>query len=873
MILIVPLQGGYLFVSFMKHVLLLAGLTIASLSALAQTTAPSSVTVPSPAQFLGYKIGDRFTPHHRVLAYAEQVARQMPNRVKLLPYGTTYEGRQLMAVAIASDANMTRLDDIRTNNLRRIGMLDGSPGNTAQSPAIAWLSYNVHGNEAVSSEAFMEVLYQLLDAKNAVVQKVLNTSVVVLDPGLNPDGHDRYVNWYNQMMGRAGDPTPAAREHNEPWPGGRYTHYLFDPNRDWAWQTQEVTQQRMALYQQWMPHLHGDFHEMGVESPYYFAPSAKPYHEDITKFQRDFQQTIGQYCSRYFDKNGWLYYTRERFDLFYPSYGDTYPTYNGAIGMTYEQGGSGRAGLAIEKADGDTLTLRQRIDHHVTASIATLESVADRAPDVVNAFGQFFDNARNKPIGTYKSYVIKGNGDAGRMKALQQLLDRNKISYGYAGKAQTLPGFNYTNQQSEKKVSIAAEDVVISAYQPKSTLLKILFEPNSALEDSATYDITAWSLPYAFSLQTYGLTTRLTPSTTQPTPAPPVSTTPTASPKAYAYLVKWQSMPAVQTLASLLKQKIKVRAAEKPFELNDKTYPSGTLIVTRAGNERFGDRFDALVTQAATQAGAEFVPVQTGFVTKGSDFGSDFVTGLKAPRVGVVVGEGASAPAVGEVWHYFDQELNYPVSLIDGNTLGNVEWNKLDVLVLPTNYNYGRFLNDRTLTALKEWIRAGGKLIALERGASFLAGKDGFDLKEKEADRGKPDATKKGNPTDSLKLYGDRERTAISDETPGSIYRVNIDTGHPLGYGLTGGYYSLVQNAYNFDFLKDGWNVGYLKTDNYVAGFSGKNAKNKLKNTLLMGVQTVGRGSIVYLADDPLFRGFWYNGKLLFGNAVFMVGN
>ena len=871
----------------MKHVLLLASLLVASLSAVAQTTAPSSTTVLTPAQFLGYKVGDRFTPHHRVVAYAEQVARQLPNRVKLLPYGTTHEGRQLMAVVVASDANMARLDEIRTSNLRRIGMLENNAATATQlaerspdrtgAPAIAWLSYNVHGNEAVSSEAFMDVLYRLLNPTDAVVQKILNSSVVILDPGLNPDGHDRYVNWYNQMVGRAGDPTPAAREHNEPWPGGRFTHYLFDANRDWAWQTQEVTQQRMALYHQWMPHLHGDFHEMGVESPYYFAPSAKPYHEDITTFQRDFQQTIGQYCSRYFDRNGWLYYTRERFDLFYPSYGDTYPTYNGAIGMTYEQGGSGRAGLAIEKADGDTLTLRQRIDHHVASSIATLESVADRAPDVVREFGQFFDKARTTPIGAYKSYVIKANGDAGRLKALQQLLDRNKISYGYADKAQVLPGFNYANRQPEKKVSVAADDMVISAYQPKSTLLKILFEPKSTLEDSATYDITAWSLPYAFGLQTYGLTTRLTPSALAPTPAPvttvAASTVSASADRPYAYVVRWQSMPAVQMLAGLLKQKIKVRAVEKPFELAGKTYSAGTLIVTRAGNDRFGDRFDALVRAEASRTGADLTPVQTGFVTKGSDFGSDFVTGLKAPRVGVVIGEGGSAPAAGEVWHFFDQELNYPVSLIDGNTLGNVEWSKLDVLVLPTNTNYGRFLTDRTLAAIKEWLRAGGKLIAMERGASFLMGKDGFDLKEKETDKDKGNAVKKGSFADSLKLYGDRERTALSDETPGSIYRVNIDTSHPLGYGLTGGYYALVQNAFNFDFLKEGWNVGYLKTDNYVAGFSGKNAREKLKNTLLMGVQSVGRGSIVYLADDPLFRGFWYNGKLLFGNAVFMVGN
>lgn len=856
----------------MKYILLLLSLSVTSLYALAQSTRPTSSTLDSPAQFLGYKIGERFTPHYRVLAYAEQLTRQLPDRVKLIPYGTTFEGRQLMVVALGSEANITRLEEIRTNNLKRIGLLDGTP-TAAPQPPITWLSYNVHGNEAVSSEAFMEVLHRLLNPADALSQKILNTAVVILDPGLNPDGHDRYVNWYNQMLGRHADPTPSAREHQEPWPGGRYTHYLFDPNRDWAWQTQEITQQRMALYQQWMPHLHGDFHEMGVESPYYFAPSAKPYHEDITPFQRKFQQIIGQYCSRYFDRNGWLYYTRERFDLFYPSYGDTYPTYNGAIGMTYEQGGSGRAGLAIEKADGDTLTLRQRIDHHVTASMATLESVADRPTEIVKEFGQFFDKSRNTPIGIYKSYVIKSNGDAGRLKALQQLLERNKIRFGLAGKAQTIPGYNYTTQKNEKSVSVAADDIVISAYQSKSTLLKILFEQNSALEDSATYDITAWSLPYAFGLQTYGLTTRLNAGSTQPvTPTTPNTTSVAEQP--YAYVIRWQSLPAAQMLAGLLKQKIRVRAAEKSFELENKTYPSGTLIVPRTGNERFGDRLNALVRAEAARTGAEVTPVQTGFVTSGSDFGSDFVTGLKAPRVGLVIGDGTPPPSAGEVWHFFDQELNYPITLLDGNTLGTVEWNKLDVLVLPTNYNYSRFLTDRIMTAIKEWVRAGGKLIAMERAAAFLAGKDGFGLKEKEPSTDTAvDRAKKGNPADSLKIYGDRERTAISDDIPGSIYRVNIDTSHPLGFGLTGGYYTIIQNAYNFDFLKDGWNVGYLKTDNYVAGFSGRNAKAKLKNTLLMGVQSSGRGSIVYLADDPLFRGFWYNGKLLFSNAVFMVGN
>jgi hypothetical protein len=276
----------------------------------------------------------------------------------------------------------------------------------------------------------------------------------------------------------------------------------------------------------------------------------------------------------------------------------------------------------------------------------------------------------------------------------------------------------------------------------------------------------------------------------------------------------------------------------------------------------------------AQKAGISLTPVQTGFVTKGSDFGSDFVMALKTPRVAAVIGEGMSPTASGEVWHYFDQELNYPVTLINGSDLGNVDWTKLDVLVLPSGFSYGRILTDKTLAAIRTWVQGGGKLIAIERATDALVGKEGFDLKEKDdKDKGKKDDKDKKSAIDLLKTYADREREAVSDETPGSIYRISLDTTHPLAFGLGENYYALVQEAHNFDVLKEGWNVGYLKSDNYVAGFAGKNAREKLKNTLSMGVQSMGRGTVVYLADNPLFRGFWYSGKLLFGNAVFFVGN
>ena len=97
----------------------------------------------------------------------------------------------------------------------------------------------------------------------------------------------------------------------------------------------------MKKYNEWLPQVHVDYHEQGYNDPYYFAPAAEPYHEVITQWQREFQTQIGKNNAKYFDANGWLYFTKEIYDLLYPSYGDTYPTYNGAIGMTYEQGGIG----------------------------------------------------------------------------------------------------------------------------------------------------------------------------------------------------------------------------------------------------------------------------------------------------------------------------------------------------------------------------------------------------------------------------------------------------------------------------------------------------------------------------------------------------
>jgi len=804
--------------------------------------------IPSPKDFLGYEIGERFTPHHKLVSYFQALAASAPGQMKLEQYGTTYEGRPLLLAYFGSTENLGNLENIRLNNLKLAGIEPG--GGNANAPAIVWLSYNVHGNEASSSEAVMLTVHYLLT--NPQAKEWFKNTVVIIDPCINPDGRDRYVNWYNSVAGANMNVDPASREHSEPWPGGRTNHYTFDLNRDWAWQSQVETQHRLKKYNAWLPQVHVDYHEQGFNEPYYFAPAAEPYHEVITPWQRQFQVLIGKNHAKYFDQNGWLYFTKERFDLFYPSYGDTYPTYNGAIGMTYEQGGI-RAGLGIINEDDDTLTLKDRATHHHTTGLSTIEVSSQQANQLVDNFKKFFAEAVSNGSGEYKSYVLKAKGQQGRMKSLLELLDRNGIVYGYANGG-TVNGYNYLSGKSES-FNLEQGDVVVNTLQPKGALARVLFEPQSKITDSATYDITAWSLPYAFGLPAYGVKEKLNATKGLAVPAGPAMVG-----GAYGYLKTWNSFEDAKFLANCHKRGIKVRVSEKPLEMDGKQYPAGTLIIIRTSNFSVAN-FDDAVLKLAAEHKTQLVPVKSGFVDKGSDFGSSDVRSLRKPRVAMLTGDQTAGLSAGVVWHYLDQQLKYPVSLINVSDAGRTDWKKYDVVMAPDGSYQQLFARDG---ALRNWVSQGGRLVALENAVAMVANAEWGGLKVK-----KPEEEKKGDYAD-LRTYASREKDYLKESNPGSIFRLDLDNTHPLGFGFPNYYYTLKSDLNMYEFMKEGWNVGVVKKEGKVAGFTGVNATKKLKDGVLIGQLPVGRGSVVFFTDDPIFRSFWESGKLLLANAIFM---
>ncbi|RKS53810.1 zinc carboxypeptidase [Gillisia mitskevichiae] len=812
------------------------------------TVSSFSQNLQSPEQFLGYEIGTQFTRHAEVVNYFKQVAENS-NLVEYTTYGKTNENRPLTYAIISSEENLKNIEEIRKNHLNNTGVSTNNSGNKADK-AIVWLSYNVHGNEASSTEAAMQTVYELVTNK----KEWLENTVVILDPCINPDGRDRYANWYNQVKATPYNASPLAAEHNEPWPGGRPNHYLFDLNRDWAWATQVETKNRLKIYNSWMPHIHVDFHEQGINDPYYFAPAAEPFHEIITPFQRDFQTEIGKNHAKYFDENGWLYFTKERFDLLYPSYGDTYPTYMGAIGMTYEQAGNGEAGLGIQTSEGYELTLVDRVAHHLTTGLSTVEIASKNVEKLNSEFNKFYQNDQL----SYKSYALNGSPD--KIAALKSLLDLHEIKYGSTNSGK-IKGFNYS-QNKQADFNTNETTLVINTDQPKGKMVKVLFEPNTKLTDSLTYDITAWSLPYAYGFEAVASNKLLNLNNTRSITAVNNTTS-----NASAYISKWDSMEDARFLAALLKEGIKVRYSTLEFVNGDQKFKPGSLIITKSDNKTFND-FSNKIIEIANEHGRQLTAANSGFSKSGPDFGSSEIKIINQPRIGVLRGEGVSSLSFGEIWHFFEKDLHYPITPIDTDYFKNIDFSLIDVLVIPSG-RYNSILNKEALKNIKTWVQEGGKVIAMGNAVGSFAGEEGFNLKEN-----KPEVKKDTSATANLIPYATREREGIKKLITGSIVKTTLDNTHPMAFGYGDTYFSLKLSSDSYSYLSKGYNIAYLKdSPEIISGFAGNEATKNMKNSMIFGEETMGSGSVIYMVDNPLFRAFWENGKLFFVNAVFFVNN
>ncbi len=867
--------------------------------------------IPTLKQTVGHEWGERITSHSEVERYLEALRKAAPNRVKVLKYAETWEGRALYNVFVGSPETISKLEATRVamQKLADPRTLNQNEANTliASLPSTVWLLHGVHGNEISSTDAALLTMYYLLAAqKDAIADAVAKNTLVIFDPMQNPDGRDRFVNFFRQNVGRWPDADLQSSEHNEPWPSGRVNHYLFDMNRDWFAQSQPETRGRVKTYLEWFPQVVADLHEMGTHSSYYFAPPALPWNPNLTKPQLEWLTRFGRNNAKWFDQFRFDYFTREGYDSFYPGYGEGWPMFHGAIGMTYEQ--ASVRGLLARRDDETTLAYRDSVHHHFIAALSTVENAARNRAELLRYFYEYRKSAVEEgQRDAVKEFIITPGHDPSRAARLAATLMQCGIEVKQAAQAFTnAKTRDYTDAAAQSR-EFPAGSYIVALAQPAKRLAKTLLDKhteqdkefldeqkmrNRERRPDQFYDVTAWSLPLLYDVPCF-MAEQTSNATAALLKELPHSIGKVRGERAkLAYLIPWGTQAAAAALADLFQQNIRVHTNDKPSKLNGTDFPPGTLIVKLKDNP--ADLHERIVRLADTH-GVEIYPTDSAWVDVGSNFGSANVKYLPKPRIALVYNTPTSANSTGWTRYLIEQRYGYPVTTIRGEQLRQTDLSKYNVLVMPNSFGMAGVLSD--VTKLREWVQQGGTLVAFGGSSAWLADEkvgllpSKLEKREKagapaaNAAKDQPADAKKepakdaapvqpkdtANPVDKAIEPGDEQPS----NTSGAIVRVNINRAHWLGFGYGETTTALVDSNRIFQLVKldRGTNVGIYAPDDkfYVSGFMFDDARKQLPNkAFLMHVPT-GRGHVIAFAEDPNYRAFLEGLNVMFFNAVFLA--
>lgn len=836
----------------MKYYTMLALLLFCG-NGLATTYVPTVTdsTLPSPQQSLGFNVGDWHVRHDQIQRYFEQLAAASP-RTSLEVIGYSHEQRPLLQLVISSKRNIQRLAQIRSQH---IAAARSGKKHAPDAPVIIWLGYSIHGNEPSGANAALLVAHYLAAAENEQVRSWLDNAVILLQPSLNPDGNDRFALWANMHKGSSAVADTQHREHNEPWPNGRPNHYWFDLNRDWLLLQHPESRARIAQFQQWLPNIVADYHEMGTDGTYFFQPGIPSRNYPLTP-KRNFELTraIANYHAAEFDKAGQLYYTEESFDDFYVGKGSTYPDVQGSIGILFEQASS--RGHLQDSINGP-LQFSSTIQNQLTASLSTIAGAVDKRIALLNYQQEFYQSGlqqgKNSKI---KGYVITEQADKSRLAALLEVLQRHHIDVYQVS----------SDWQDGNTTYSAGSSYYIPLQQAQYRLIKAIFSTEKNFPDNTFYDVSAWTLPYAYNIQFAAISREPAksllsaswnsrPATNLPLPA-----------NAYAYAFNWQDQQAPLLLQALLAEKIEVRAAMANFtastDSGDVDLAAGAMVVA-SGTQAQADWF-ARLQRVQQRFTLPVYAIRSGSTKQGSDLGSANFTPITLPTVLLMAGPGVNSSEAGEVWYNLERLAGISPTLAEPQRLSKLELSRYSHIVLPDgNYNSWQ---ESDITLLKRWTEQGGVLWGHKDGAAWLA-KAGL-LK---AGVWQDEEMRSLISSDDL-AYKDKEMLAGKQRIAGAIYQADLDLSHPLTFGFTSPNLAVFKNSTVLlqPSRQPFVNVALYSAQPQLAGYTAAEYVPRISHSAVLLAHNLGQGRVIAMTDNPVFRGYFYGSSRVLINALYL---
>ncbi len=822
--------------------------------------------IPSPEEFLGYEIGTHHTRHDRIVAYLEELARRS-DRATYQVIGRSIEHRDLGVLTVTSPENHGRLEDIRSQHLAASDPNE-DPVSPEGRPAIVHLGFGVHGNETSSSEVAMLTAYWLVAGQTGEVQSILEQGVFHIEPVLNPDGRDRHTNWANMHKSEPFVADPLDREHNEVWPGGRTNHYWFDLNRDWLPLQDPSSRARIDFHHSWRPNVVTDYHEMGTSSTYFFEPtkpegSWNPLLPE--ELYTDVTLRFADYWAAALDELGSLYFTKEVFDNTYPGYGSTYPNFLGGLGLVFEQASA--RGHIQESSHHGVLTFAYAIRNQLRTSMATVRASVEERERMLEYQRDFFTTGLEEAADfSVRGWVFGSSIDHSLNREFLDLLLRHRLE------VYELPSSGEFGDVSFESGSAW----VVPVEQPGYRLVRSIFERTDTYADSVFYDASTWTMSLAYGIPHAEIASGSVPRGAQVTEVPEPAGRGEVSEARYAYLLDWSDYYAPRALQYLLARGVRVEAAFQPFTTRalgggqtgevERTFARGSISIPLQTQNVDAGELHQLVREAEAHSGAPFHATHTGYSVSGIDLGSRSMQPIGAmPRVLMVVGAGISQYEAGQVWQLLDSRVDLPLTKVDRDHLARADLARYDVLVLVTG-NYG-FMDEEQEEEIERFVRRGGTLIAVRGAVPWAVDRE---LAPRVAEA--LESAEEAEPVELDRTdYQDAQDLAGAQRIGGSIYRADVDTTHPLGFGFPNRELAVWRDhEFVFPASANPFSTPVqLTEDPHLSGYISSRNLDRIRSSASVLTDGIGSGTVVLLLDNPNFRGYWYGTNRLFLNAIY----
>jgi hypothetical protein len=655
---------------------------------------PKVPGIPSPKDVLGYHIGQpgKLTYYGEAVNYYRRLAAATP-RVKIIPIGQTDEGRECVVVAVGSEESIRNLDQYRAYLAQLADPRNLSEAQAqeviAKAKPIYHLIGGLHSGETGPPEMLMELAYRLAVEDSPIINQIRNQVIVTITPVAEPDGRDRYVDWYYRYK-------IEEKGEEESFGGPPYWgKYIFhDNNRDINY-SQVSMRNLLEWYLQWHPPIMHELHE-SVPFLYTFSgqapqqPTLDPILYGELPWFANFEMAQ---MTKYGMPGVW---THAFVDMWSPGYlGFMSSNHNGILRMyeTFGNGGANTMKRTVDRGEGTgggraspssrewyrplppykevVWSMRNNTNYMQTGVLSGLQ-LTSQFPQVV--LENFYKKSRNSVESGKKDapfgYVIPaGQRDMTRAAFLVNVLRTQGIEVGRA-----------TAEVNLKEGTFPAGSFIVKRDQPYGRLAKILLEKQDFPDPNLrTYDDTGWTM----GLMTHTEVKESADKAILDVPVTMVAKAEiagsiTGGQASAAYAIAHHGSNNMITLRHRLKD-LKVQAVEEAFKQGNTEFPAGSFIVPVSQSGEVHSRVKTAVEQlgltAAALSTAPSVPMHE----------------VDLPRLAVYSTWG-NTQEVGWVRHALDQfEVKYELIYKERVKQGNLRA-AYDAIIVPNQGRGGKGL-------------------------------------------------------------------------------------------------------------------------------------------------------------------------------------